>query len=73
MARRFYSGGKDPAGNVRGETEMGLWSRIKKTISPDRHSDDIQEELQFHLHMEMADGRGSQEARIRLGGLTRIK
>jgi hypothetical protein len=24
---------------------MGLWSRIKKTISPDRHSDDIQEEI----------------------------
>ena len=52
---------------------MGLWSRIKKTLSPDRLSEEIQEELQFHLHMEMADGRDSQEARKRLGGLTRIK
>lgn len=52
---------------------MGLWSRIKKTLSPDHYSEEIQEELQFHLHMEMADGRDQREARLRLGGLTRIK
>ena len=52
---------------------MGLWSRIRKTFRGDRHSPEIQEELQFHLDMDVAGGRDRREARMRLGNLTRIE
>ena len=35
---------------------MGMWSRLRKTLRGDRHSDEIQEELQFHLDMDAAGG-----------------
>ena len=39
---------------------MGMWSRIKRTFSGDRHSAEIQEELQFHLDMvSVASGPGN--------------
>ena len=52
---------------------MGMWSRIKRTFSGNRHSAEIQEELQFHLDMDTAEGRDRREARLRLGHVTRIE
>ena len=52
---------------------MGMWSRIRKTFRGDRHSAEIQEELQFHLDMDTAEGRDRREARMRLGHVTRIE
>src|SRR5260370_19250492 len=49
---------------------MGLWSRLTRTIRGGRHSADIEEELQFHLDMDVADGRYPREARMRLGNVT---
>jgi predicted permease len=51
---------------------MGLWSRLKRTFSSGRHNADIEEELQFHLDMDIADGHDRREARLRLGNVTRI-
>ena len=48
-SRRFYD-------SLRGAV-MGVWSRIVRTFRAGRHTDDIEEELQFHLEMDMADGR----------------
>jgi len=52
---------------------MGMWSRIRKTLRGDRHSVEIQEELQFHLDMDAAGGHDQREARMRLGNVTRIQ
>lgn len=52
---------------------MGMWSRIRKTFSGDRHTAEIQEELQFHLHMDAAQGHDAREARMRLGHVARIE
>ncbi len=52
---------------------MGMWSRIRKTFRGDRHTAEIQEELQFHLDMDTAGGRDAREARMRLGNVTRIE
>jgi predicted permease len=46
-----------------------MWSRIRKTFRGDRHSADIQEELHFHLEMDIAGGHdqlGLQDARYGL-------
>src|SRR5260370_27213690 len=51
---------------------MGLWSRLTRTIRCGRHSADIEEELQFHLDMDVADGRSPREARMRIGRVTLI-
>src|SRR6266851_502248 len=51
---------------------MGLWSRLTRTIRGGRHSADIEEELQSHLDMDVADGRYPREARRRLGNVTLI-
>ena len=51
---------------------MGLLSRLKRTFGPGRHEAEIQEELQFHLAMDVADGRSPREARLRLGNPTFI-
>jgi putative ABC transport system permease protein len=51
---------------------MGLWARITRTFRSGSHIADIEEELQFHLDMDVADGRHQREARIRLGNMTRI-
>jgi putative ABC transport system permease protein len=52
---------------------MGMWSRIRKTLRGDRHIAEIQEELQFHLDMDAAEGRDRREARMRLGHVARIQ
>src|SRR6476661_5306408 len=52
---------------------MGMWSRITRTFRGDRHSAEIQEELQFHLEMDTAEGHDRREARMRLGHVTRIE
>src|SRR6266513_897657 len=52
---------------------MGMWSRIRKTFRGDRHSAEIQEELQFHLDMAAAEGHDRREARLRLGNPARIE
>ncbi len=52
---------------------MGMWSRIRKTLRGGRHSAEIQEELQFHLYMDVAGGYDQREARMRLGSVTRIQ
>ncbi len=53
---------------------MGLWSRLKKTLrGGGRHNAEIQEELEFHLAMDVARGETPRQARIRLGNLTRVE
>ena len=51
---------------------MGIWSRLAKTVRGGHHSEDIQEELQFHLDMDAADGHDYRQTRLRLGNMTRI-
>ncbi len=51
----------------------GLWSRLKRTVRAGRHNADIEEELQFHLDMDAADGHDYRRTRLRLGSVTRIK
>ena len=51
---------------------MGWWSRLRRTFDRGEHRAEIDEELQFHLDMEMASGRAPREARLRLGNSTRI-
>ena len=51
---------------------MGIWSRLAKTLRGGHHSEDIQEELQFHLDMDAADGHDDRQTRLRLGNMTRI-
>ncbi|HXA50549.1 MAG TPA: ABC transporter permease, partial [Candidatus Acidoferrum sp.] len=52
---------------------MGIWARIRKTLRGDRHNAEIHEELEFHLHMDTADGHDRRQAHLRLGNLTRIE
>ena len=40
---------------------MGMWSRIRNTFRGDRFSAEIQEELQFHLLMDAADGHDDRQ------------
>ena len=51
---------------------MGLWSRLKRTVRSGSHRAEIEEELQFHVDMDVADGRQRRDARLRLGNTTRI-
>ena len=51
----------------------GILVRFVRTIRSGRHTDDIDEELQFHLEMDMADGRDRRAARLRLGNVARIR
>jgi predicted permease len=51
---------------------VGLWSRLARTLRRGRHDAEIAEELQFHLDMDVADGHTVRDARLRLGGVTRI-
>jgi hypothetical protein len=48
------------------------WSRLARTFRRGRHDADIEEELRFHLDMDVADGQSPREARLRLGSATRI-
>jgi predicted permease len=51
---------------------VGVWSRLRKTFRGDRHVAEIQEELQFHLDMDAADGHDPRTTRLRLGNVTRL-
>ena len=51
---------------------MGIWSRLAKTVRGGHHSEDIQEELRFHLDMDAAEGHDYRQTRLRLGNMTRI-
>ncbi len=52
---------------------MGFLSRFGRTLRAGRHTTDIEEELQFHLEMDMADGHDRREARLRLGNVARVR
>src|SRR5262245_26803834 len=55
---------------------MGLWSRLARTLRADRrdrHQDEIDEELQFHLAMKARDGESARETRLRFGQLDAIR
>lgn len=51
---------------------MRLWSRIKRTFRGDPESAAIDEELRFHIAMDVAAGCERREARRRLGNPDRI-
>src|SRR5712692_3108603 len=51
---------------------MGMFSRLMRTFGIGGNEADIREELQFHLEMDVADGRGERDARLRLGNATFI-
>jgi predicted permease len=51
---------------------MALWPRLKRTLRGESHRAEIEDELRFHLEMEMADGRDRRGARLRLGNVTTI-
>jgi predicted permease len=52
---------------------MAFWARLGRTFRSGRHAADIDEELRFHLDMDMAEGRNRREARLRLGNVARIQ
>jgi predicted permease len=51
---------------------MGAWSRFTRTLFGGSHREDIREELEFHIAMDVHDGREPRDARLRLGNTTRI-
>ena len=51
---------------------MGAWSRFTRTLFGGSHREDIREELEFHIAMDMQDGRERRDAHWRLGNTTRI-
>jgi predicted permease len=52
---------------------MGLWSRLRRTLSSRTNYAEIDEELQFHLAMKARDGQDPRETRRRFGNLTTIR
>jgi predicted permease len=52
---------------------VGYWSRLRRTLSGRSHRSEIEEELQFHLDLERADGYDERSARQRLGNVVRIQ
>jgi predicted permease len=50
-----------------------MWSRLKRTFRDDSRTQEIQEEIDFHLEMETRGGRDTRSARLRLGNPTRIQ
>ncbi len=52
---------------------MSWWSRLVRTIRPERHDAEIEEELAYHLAMHEQDGVDSRAARIRLGNPSRVR
>src|SRR4051812_12620248 len=55
-----------------GGIDMGLWSRIRKSLRK-VSNDEIDEELQFHIDMDVSNGRSVREAHLRLGNMTHIE
>jgi putative ABC transport system permease protein len=52
---------------------MAWWSRLLRTLRPNRAVDEIEEELASHLQEAVAGGRDPVEARRRLGGWARSR
>ena len=52
---------------------MGLWSRLRRTLSNSNLNAEIDEEIQFHLAMNVREGRDPREARLRFGNPTAIR
>ena len=73
MAGHFRRRDEDSRPGLRGERAWECGPGSRKTFRGDRHSDEIQEELQFHLDMDAAGGHDYRHARLRLGNVTRIK
>src|SRR5689334_6555351 len=72
MAGGGDRGGEDSSRSVKARCDVGMWSRLARTLRRGSHDAEIAEELQFHLDMDVADGHTAREARLRLGGVTRI-
>lgn len=51
---------------------MSIWSRFARTFFGGSHHKEIREEIEFHLAMDVQDGREPREARLRLGNTTRV-
>jgi predicted permease len=51
---------------------MGMFSRLRRTFGIRGNEANIREELQFHLDMDVANGHGERDARLRLGNPTFI-
>ena len=51
---------------------MGFWSKLRRTVSPGRHSKEIEEEIEFHLAMKEKDAGNSRAARIQFGNPSRL-
>jgi predicted permease len=52
---------------------MSLWSRFSRTLRPGRHTQEIEEELQYHLAMKEQDGYDARAARVRFGNTSLLK
>ena len=52
---------------------MSFWSRLIRTLHPERHEQDVEEELRYHLAMKEQDGWDSRAARVRFGNASRLK
>jgi predicted permease len=52
---------------------MSLWSRLRRTLRPDRHHDEIDEELAFHLEMRARVEGDARRARLRFGSPDAIR
>ncbi len=51
---------------------MGFWSKLRRTVLPGRHNEEVEEEIQFHLAMKERDVGGQRAARIQFGNAARI-
>ena len=52
---------------------MSFWSRVVRTFRPGSYSEEVEEELQYHLAMKQQDGYDDRAARIRFGNTSKIK
>jgi predicted permease len=52
---------------------MSLWSRLRKTLLPGRHQEEIDEELAFHLEMRRSVEGDARRARLRFGSPDAIR
>jgi predicted permease len=52
---------------------MSFWSRVVRTFRPGSHSEEVEEELQYHLAMKQQDGYDDRAARVRFGNTAKLK
>src|SRR6185437_8755191 len=52
---------------------MSLWSRLSRTFRSETHTQEIEEELQYHLAMKEQEGCDPRAARVRFGNPSRLK